>query len=533
MPRRKLSMRKIKEVLRLLWDCHQNTRAVAASVRVSPSTVLDYKYRAHAAGLVWPLPVDLDDVELERLLFPPQSAFKDVERTLPDWAYVYKEMKSHKGNTLQLLWHEYKSSNPEGYQYSRFCELFREWQGSLSIAMRQEYVAGEKLFVDYAGTTIPVWDAEAKCVRNAQLFIGALGASSLVFADVTWTQTLPDWIGSHVRMYEFLDGVTEIIVPDNLKSGVKTPCFYDPDINPTYLAMAQHYGTVVIPARIKKPKDKPKAEQSVQLATRWILAPLRKRTFLCLSALRKAVSERLEIINNKTMRQIGKSRRELFNEIEKAALKPLPATRYEYAEYKKARVHIDYHVEVEGHYYSAPFQLRRKEVDAWSTSTTVEIFFGGSRVASHKKSSLKGRHTTLNEHMPPNHRAYKEWSPERFRSWGASIGNNAAIFVDRVFEKRTHPAQAFRLCLGVLSLAKKYGAARLDAACERALTANSVVYRTIKHVLEKGLDKRKEKEPTKTNVPVNHANVRGAAYYAAAPITELGSEEPSHERKVN
>lgn len=533
MPNRRLSMRKIKEVLRLLWGCKQKTRAVAASVGVSPSTVLDYKYRAQAAGLSWPLPDALDDASLELLLFPPQSTLQDDGRPLPDWAEVCQELRGHKGVTLQLLWLEYKSSNPEGYQYSRFCELYREWQSSLSIAMRQDYVAGEKLFVDYAGTTIPVWDPASKTVREAQLFVGALGASNLVFADVTWTQTLPDWIGSHVRMYEFFEGVTEITVPDNLKSGVKRPCFYEPDINPTYLAMSQHYDTVIIPARVKKAKDKAKVEEAVQLGTRWILAPLRKQTFLCLSALRQVVLELVEAINNRTMRRFGKSRRELFEELERAALKPLPAIRFEYAEFKKTRVNIDYHVEVDGNYYSVPFQLRGKKVETRSTRNTVEVLFGGGRVASHKRSYMKGAFTTHDEHMPPNHRAYKEWSPERFRNWGMAIGPNAAILVDRVFEKRKHPVQAFRSCLGILGLAKKYGAERLDAACERVLLANTIRYQSIKLILEKGLDKRKEEPPTKTDVTHEHENVRGAAYYAATPTMSFGPDGPDYEQEIN
>ena len=333
-------------------------------------------------------------------------------------------------------------------------------------------------------------------------------------------------------MYEFFGGVTEVTVPDNLKSGVKSACFYDPDINPTYLAMAQHYATVIIPTRIRKPKDKAKVEQAVQFATRWLLGPLRKRTFLSLSALRMAVTGLLPIINGKKMRRLGKSRRELFEEIERSALKPLPAVRYEYAEYKKARVHIDYHVEIGGHYYSTPFQIRRKEVEAWSTRHTVEIFCSGRRVASHKRSYALGRFTTLVEHMPPNHRAYKEWSPERFRNWGASIGSNAAILIDRVFEKRRHPAQAYRLCLGVLGLAKKYGKARLEAACERALLADTIRYQTIKLILEKGLDTRKETLPTKMNVASIHTNVRGAAYYAAGSTSHLEPEGPSNEREI-
>ena len=534
MPRRRLSMRKIRETLRLLWNCRQKTRAVAASIGVSPSTVLDYKYRAQAAKLSWPLPEDLDDTALEHKLYPPQTRTADEIRPMPDWFSVHKELKGHKGVTLQLLWNEYKQLNPDGYQYSRFCELYRSWSGSLDIAMRQDYVAGEKMFVDYAGTTVPVWDPVVKQVRQAQIFVAVLGASNYVYADATWTQSLPDWIGSHVRAFEFFGGVTEICIPDNLKSGVKSPCFYDPDINPTYLALAQHYETVVIPARVKKPKDKAKAEQGVQLVTRWILAPLRHRTFTSITALRQAVARLVTIINVRPFKKLPGNREEMFETLDKPALKPLPVERFEFFEVKKARVHIDYHVDVKGHFYSVPCELRKKEVEARYTQNTVEVFYQGKRVASHKRNSMKGKFTTLSEHMPPSHRAYKEWSPERFRNWAAKKGENVRIMIDRVFEERPHPALGFRTCLGILRLADKYGDERLDAACDRALRYNSISSRSVRMILKSGLDKRKESQQTSSTETIEHRNIRGAGYYAASETPmDLGNELPEQEMEVN
>ena len=525
MPNKRLSMRKIREVLRLLWGCQKTTREVAASVGIAPSTVLDYKYRASAARLNWPLKEEFNDTELELLLFPVQKS--NQLRPAPDWAHVLKELKSHKGMTLQLIWIEYKEANPEGYQYSRFCDLFRKWRKTIDIAMRQEHLAGEKIFVDYAGTRVPVWDPVTQQVREANIFVAVLGASNYLYAEATWTQSLIDWIGSHVRTFEFFGGVSDTIVPDNLKSGVKRPCFYEPEINTTYLDMSQHYDTVIVPARVRKPKDKANGEKGVQLVTRWVLAPLRNVTFCSLGALNRAISVRVRIINNRPFKRIPGTRKELFEKLDKPALKPLPVDKYVFSQFKKAMVNVDYHIQLEGHYYSVPYQYRKKKVEARYTQNTVEIFYKNERIASHRRNFVVGHFTTTLAHMPPNHRAYKEWSPKRFKDWASKYGENVVIMVERILSLRPHPTLGFRACMGLLKLADKFGAERLNAACNRALKSNAISCRSVRLILKSGLDKRKEK-PIVQAEQIEHDNIRGEDYY-----NDIESSKPLKAMEVN
>ena len=383
-------MRRIKEVLRLHYESGLGRRQIGRSLGISHATVRGYLRRAEQAGLSWPLPDTLSDAQLEQRLFPPLNMVPDGERPLPDWSSQYKELK-RKGVTLFLLWQEYKAIYPEGYQYSRFCDLYRAWASKVDVSMRQTHKAGEKMFVDYAGQTLPVTNPQTGEIRQAQVFVATLGASSYTYAEATWTQTLPDWIGSHTRAFAFFGGVTEILVPDNLKSGVTTPCRYEPGLNRTYMDLAAHYGTAIIPARVRKPKDKAKVESSVLLAERWILASLRNRTFFSLNEANAAVAELLTHLNDRPFQKLPGSRREMFETLEKSTLKQLPASPYTYAEWEKARVHIDYHVEVDDHYYSVPYQLIKQRLDVRITAHTVECFLKGKRVASHRRSSHKGR----------------------------------------------------------------------------------------------------------------------------------------------
>jgi len=511
MAQERLTMRKIREVLRLKWECGLSNRAIARSCSISHSTVGEYVRRAEEAGLSWPLPSDLGEDELFEHLFPKAPDASSRVIPCPDWEWVHGELRK-KSVTLRLLWVEYREEHPSGYGYSQFCALYRTWAKRLKPSMRITHKAGEKLFVDYAGQTIPVIDPETGEVRQAQIFIGVLGASNYTYVEAQWSQELPNWIGGHVRMFEFFGGAPEIVVPDNLKAGVKHPCRYEPDLNPTYQDLAEHYGVAVIPARPRKPKDKAKAEVGVQVAERWILARLRNCPFFGLVAVNHAISELLDPLNERPMEHLGQSRRELFEMLDQPALKPLPEESYEFAVWKKARVNIDYHIEFGKHYYSVPYSLIHEEVYVRATQSTVEIFYNNRRVASHRRMNAQGRHTTLAEHMPPAHQKYLEWPPERLIQWAETIGPQTAQLVQALLESCKHAQQAYRSCLGVLRLAEPYGAERLEAACRRALPAGIRSYKGVKNILDAKLDRVELEEPSPV-VPKFHDNVRGQSYY--------------------
>jgi transposase len=511
MTQERLTMRKIREVLRLKWECGLTNRAIARSCSISHSTVGEYLQHAEGAGLSWPLPADLDEDALFRLLFPTASHPSSKIIPCPDWSLIHTELR-RKSVTLRLLWVEYREAHADGYEYSQFCELYRRWAKRLKPSMRLSHKGGEKLFVDYAGQTVPVVDPHTGEVRQAQIFVAVLGASSYTYAEAHWSQDLVNWTGAHVRAFAFIGGVPEIVVPDNLKAGVKHPCRYEPDLNPTYQDLAQHYGTAVIPARPRKAKDKAKVEVGVQVVERWILARLRNRTFFSLADLNQAIRELLDELNTRLMKHLGRSRRELFEALDRPALKPLPEQPYEFAIWKEARVNIDYHVEFEHHYYSVPHTLIHEEVYVRATEGTIEIFFNNQRIASHRRSNALGRHTTLSEHMPPAHQKYQEWSPDRFTRWAQTIGPHTTQLVQALLTSRKHPQQAYRSCLGLLRLASRYGEERLEAACCRALPAGIHSYKGVKNILDAKLDQVEPEEPAPV-VPPSHENIRGQTYY--------------------
>jgi transposase len=455
----------------------------------------------------------MSDDELERRLFPSVQVQAPV-RPAPKWAEVHSELK-RKGVTLRLLWEEYAEDHPEGYRYSRYCELYRQWRRTVDLSMRQVHRAGEKCFVDYAGPTVDVINPRTGEVRQAHIFVAVLGASNYTYAEATWTQGLEDWTGAHVRAYEFYGGVPEITVPDNPRTGVTRPCRYEPELNPTYHELAVHYGTAVIPARVRKPRDKPKVEVGVQVVERWILARLRKQRFFSLAELNQAIAELLDQLNERPFNKLPGSRQSVYESLDRPALKPLPQARFEYADWAKVRVHIDYHVEVDRHYYSVPYQLVGKRLEARITTTTVEVLHKGRRVASHVRSFQKGGHTTVTEHMPKAHQAQAEWTPKRLVRWALRSGPSVAQLVGELMESRPHPQQGFRSCLGIMRLGERFGADRLEAACARALATRAVSYRSIKSILLKGLDRQPwPGRQTPEEEPIQHDNLRGASYYA-------------------
>jgi transposase len=515
MPAKRLSMRKIKEILRLKYEVGLSIRQIAKSCSAGKSTVYEYLSRASAAGLSWPLDDDMDESSLKRLLFSSDLQVPSSKRPLPDWADIHQELRSKKKVTLTLLWEEYKACHPEnGYQYSQFCERYGKWRGALDVCMRQEHRAGEKMFIDYCGQTVPVVNPETGEIREAEIFVAVLGASNYTFAEATWSQSLPDWIASHQRAFVYFNGITELLIPDNIKSGIDKACRYEPDLNPTYQDMASHYGTAVIPARVRKPRDKAKVEAGVLLVERWILAALRNRTFFSLGELNGAIEELLVRLNTKPFKKLPGSRRSQYEALERPALKVLPSSRYEYADWKNAKVGIDYHIEVDRHYYSVPYQLTQKKLDVRITASIIEVFHRGKRVASHCRSYIKGKHTTVPEHMPRSHREYLKWTPERLLGWASKTGSSTEKLAEAIMRSRPHPQQGFRSILGILRLTKTYGDKRVDAACSRALAIGSHSYKSVASILKNNLENTPLQSKVIEHEPIDHPNIRGSRYYS-------------------
>jgi len=508
-------MRKIKEVLRLRYVCGLSEREIARSCNVTRSTVGNYLRRATIAGLDWAGAANLSETDIQARLFPVMGPPSAAARPPPDCEYIYNQLRSYKNVNLTLiqLWLEYKEKHSDGYQYTQFCEYYRRWRGKLDFCMRQEHRAGEKLFIDYSDG-LSIVDLATGELLSTQLFVAVWVASNRTYAEATLNQTLPNWIGSHVRAFEYFGCVPRMLVPDNLKSGVSKACYYEPEMNPTYAEMAEHYGCAVLPARPLKPRDKAKVENGVLVAQRWILAVLRERTFYSLSELNAAIRECLERINARTMRRIGKSRNELFETLDRPNALPLPLKAYEYAEWRKARVNIDYHIEVDNHLYSVPFQLLRERLDVRLTATTVEVLHRGERVAAHARSFVRGQPSTLKEHMPPSHRAYAEWSPSRFIQWAGKTGAATAQLVEKILLSRTYPEQSYRSCMGIMRLTRHYEPSRVEAAARRALEYNTCTYKSVCSILASGLDSRSEPklEQRHASLPL-HDNIRGPEFY--------------------
>jgi len=508
----RVSMRKIREVLRLTHELGLSVRQVRAATGVGKTAVSEYVARARVIGITWPIPPEISDAELERRLFTPAGFHDGPTRTVPDWTKVHEELK-RRGVTLMLLWEEHRAECADGHGYSRFCELYGEWRKRLSPTMRQTHVAGDKLFVDWAGDTVPIVDPMTGEVHEAHLFVAALGASSYTYAEARWTETLPDWIGAHVHALDFLGGVPKAAVPDNLKAGITKPSRYEPGINRTYQELADHYGFVVLPARPRKPRDKAKVEAAVGIVSRYVLGRLRNRRFFSLEELNAAVRDCVEQINAKIMKRLAKSRSELFDSLDRPALKALPTQPYQYAEWKRCTVAPDYHVEVDDHYYSAPFRLLRETVDARFTTTTVELFHKGQRVASHVRSRVDHKHTTIPEHMPSSHRRYAEWTPSRMLRAAGKIGPATIALFEAIMKAKPHPEQGFRSCLGILRLEKSFGATRIEAAAKRGNDIGAATYGSIRSILENGLDRAFAKPSPPDAPPIWHANIRGRGYY--------------------
>ena len=519
---RRLSMRKIKEILRLKFDCDLSNRGIARSCSISHSTVGDYISRFEESGLSWPLPAGMDELSLEWRLFPLDPMVKEnVSAREPDWKLVHEELRK-KGVTLLLLWREYLSENPKGYKYSRFCDLYKQWKKKLQVSMRQTHRAGEKMFVDYCGQTVMIKNGSNSDVSEAQIFVAVLGASNYIFAEAHYKQDIAHWLGGHIRGFEFFGGVPEVVVPDNLKAGVKSPCRYEPVLNPSYQDMAEHYQIAVVPARVRKPKDKSKAEVGVQVVQRWILAVLRKRTFFSLHELNQAIKELLVELNNREMKHLGKSRKELFENLEKPMLRPLPRQPFNFWEWRKVKVPPDYHVKFDNNYYSVPSRYVQKSVDIRANQHLVEIYFKDKVIAYHKRSYEKNFVLTEAKHMPKRHRVIAEVNAQHLINWSEKVGSNTTSVIGRLLSSEMHPEQTYRKCLGVLRLGGRYGEERLEAACKRVLHFGVVNYKGIEAVLKSGCDKLPlpladtadtDKEKEQLPIHLHHENIRGSHYY--------------------
>lgn len=509
MARKVLSMRKVREVLRLHFYAGLSARKIANSCNIGRSTVGEYLQRAKEVGLVWPLPQEMDDAQLEAALFKRPSYSNT--RPLPDMNYLHTEMR-RKGMTLQLLWYEYKEAYEEGYQYTQFCEYYRRSQEKLDLSLRKEHRAGERMFVDWAGPVVAIVDRNTGEVTFASIFVAVLGASSYTYVEAFLSKVLANWILAHIHTFEYFEGVPEIVVEDNLKTGVAKPCRYEPDINPVYQDMASHYGTAVIPSRVRRPRDNAKAEAGVLLVERWILAALRNYTFFSVEELNAAIGVLLERLNNKKFKKLPYSRRELFDTVERAALQPLPTQRYPFIEWKTAKVNIDYHVEVSRHFYSTPYQLVGEQVDIRLGTHLVEILYKNKRVASHVRSYAPGRATTCPEHRPKAHQEYLEWTPSRIIKWAENTGPHTAKLVETIMAEKPHPEQGYRACLGIIRLGNKYTPERLEAACKRSLTIKAHSYKSVRSILKTGLDQAPLKSTT-VNPGPTHENIRGPEYY--------------------
>jgi transposase len=505
-------MHLVKEVIRLT-AAGLSQRQIARSLHLSNGVVAKYQAAAQRAGLGWPLAEALDDTALTDRLCAKTNDSVVTRRAPPEFASIHEQLK-RKGVTRLLLWEEYRAAHPEdGYSYTQFCFHYQQWQSHLKLVMRQTHRAGEKLFIDYAGPTVPVVNPVTGEVREAQIFVAVLGASNYTYAEATWTQGLTDWIGSHTRAFTFFGGVPELVVPDNLLSAVHKACRYEPLLNTSYSQMLAHYGTAALPARPYKPRDKAKVEVAVQVVERWILARLRKQTFFSLFDLNLAIRQLLTALNQRPFKKLPGCRRSQFEALDQPALRPLPAQAYEYAEWRKARVSLDYHVEVDRHYYSVPHSLLRQQLDVRLTEKTIELFCRGQRVAVHVRSLRQGSHSTNAEHMPKAHRAHLEWTPGRLLNWGVEIGPHTRDLVKHLLWNRPHPEMGYRSCLGLLNLAKRFGRERLEAACQRALQLGSANRRSVVSILEQGLDQLPLPETATTQPLLTHENIRGPDYY--------------------
>ena len=514
MPERK-TMRRIRECYRLYFETHLTQKQIAELLKIGRSTVWDYLSKLKVSGLSWDEVKGLSEEALEHRLYsrPPCAS----DRPLPDCAHIHQELRKNSMVTLQLLWEEYKQNHPNGYGYSRFCVIYKDWCKPLTVSMRQSHVGGEKLFVDYSGKRPHIRDRITGKDKPVELIVMAWGASHYLYAEAQESQELKCWTMGHVRAFEYFECVARLTVPDCLKSAVTKASLYDPDVNRTYTDLANHYGFGVLPARSGKPRDKPKVENGVLIIQRWILAALRHRVFYSIDEMNLAIRQLLEVANNKPMQILKRSRRELFLELDKPNALPLPAQRFEYHEWLKQTVNIDYHIEAYKHYYSVPYIWYGKTVSIVAKEKTIEIYHKTKRIAIHMRDDKPYTYTTLTEHMPLHHQKHIEWTPQRLILWAKKSGNNTGVLIEKIIMSKVHPQQGFRPALGIMRLGKSFGNDRLEQAAELALRYNLTRVKQISEILKKGLDK-KLNDHNDAGTVINKENIRGPQYYQKPDI---------------
>jgi transposase len=505
-------MRNIREVLRLRLGAGLKYRQISQSTKVSMGSLKTLLSRAEELGLTWPLPDDLDDAHLARLFYPSSDTRVSSRYVKPDWAEVHQELKG-KGVTKQLLWEEYTAAHPNRcYSYSQYCDRYRHWLKKQKRSMRQHHKAGEKCFVDYCGQTVPVIDPSSGEIRHAQIFVGTLGASNYTYAEATYGQTLPEWLASHSRMLEYFGGCPELIIPDNLKSGVHKACRYDPDLNPSYQQWAEHYQVAIIPTRPYKPKDKAKVEVAVQVVERWILSRLRKQSFFSLAELNHCIAGLLAELNQKPFKQLPGNRQQAFEQLDKPALRPLPSKAYSYVDIKTVKVNIDYHIQYQQHHYSVPHQYVSEHLQLHASEHLISLFFKGQPVASHPRARRPGI-TTLPVHLPIRHQKHQQWTPGRLKNWAKDIGSDVLTWVDHQLTAKDHPEQAYRVCLGLLNLSREYPPERLNKACRIANTQKLYRLKQVKSILQSNRDQLPDQLDIDIQLPQDHENIRGSKDY--------------------
>jgi transposase/predicted transcriptional regulator len=514
MARKRINMKKIREIIRFKETSDMSDRKIARALNISRPVVAQYIKDFNASGLTYEETKDMPDSRF-LALFEKQrnkrcSKYEDISKLFP---YFVTELKKT-GVTLMILWNEYQKKHPDCYSYSQFCYHFQVWRNASRVTMHIEHKAGDKMFVDYAGDKLVIVDRKAGKERSVEVFVAILGASQLTYAEASFSQKSEDWIRSNERAFIYCGGVTQAIVPDNLKSGVTCSNRYEPGINVMFDDFAGHYQTVILPARVRRPQDKALVENAVNLVYQRIYAPLRNRIFYSLKELNEAIWDLLEQHNNTPFQRLKTSRREIFDNIEKQVLKPLPKERYAIKQCKELTVQFNYHVELreDRHYYSVPWQLKGKRVRVVYDDRNVAIYYDNVRIIQYKRDRSPNGYTTLHIHMPPHHRFYAQWSPERFIRWAQSIGDDVAEMIQVVLKSREHPEQAFKICMGILNLVKEHGPDRLNKACARALGFGFYSYKRIKNILDRGL----EEEPLTESreLPVSsHENIRGRQYY--------------------
>ena len=514
MSKRRLRMRQIFEILRLRYDLNCSQQEIANATGIPRSTVKDYLVRARAAGLTWPLPDNMTNARMNQLLFSDNPNQERRNRPMPDWSYIHQELK-RKGVTLQLLWEEYKSRHPNGYQYSWVAVQYRQWCQKNDVWMPQIHKAGEKLFVDYSGLTVPIWSTNVQTVSfKAEIFVAVLGASDLIFCIASQTQALPEWIDAHNKMFDYYGGSTALLIPDNLRSAVNHAHRYEPHCQTTYEELGRHYGCAIMPARSYKPKDKAKVEKAVQLVQQRILAVIRHERFFSVEQLNERIKVLLEALNDRHSKLFDCSRRELFNKIEQKALKPLPAKSYQLALWSQQQVNGGYHISVNKHYYSVPHELVRKKVDIRTSKNSVEIFYLDDRIACHQRDDTPGGYTTLDSHRPESHRQQAQWNHQRLTSWASNIGSATNELIIKLFaDTKRHLYQKERSALGILRLSHAYSDAALEWACEQALRLGTHRYDSIASLIKRQSVSNQEVDQDNRFESPDHENVRGPGYY--------------------